>query len=457
MNKQDKKMFTKKENSTVFNPMLNRLDCLLTNFEENSANFPPLKLPSTQKRKSRKTKKSPKHLRHSETPAPIQNHRHTPQSTPEPFHAPFFQSYESNIGPGSYKPQSFCIAGGKLLQAPRFVMSPIEKAEQFVNFKSKLNQELPIITKNKDLQEFSMEKKLERLEKNKKIKEFEIEVHKNAKKSLEESNHKAKLDNYLKKINGIEWKLRKHERKFMKPRWTVLMLDLSIATAIKYKILQRKHFKKQAFKCFSLTVMVSRFIGKLKRKIYNIRLRKLRTIIKRNTNKMRLWLRNRKKTYFSCILQILDNFSMSTMMTKIMSNFMSKILRVQRALRSMICIKYYRFKSIHRLFIKNSSKILRRSNTKNPKIVFRHYDIAESEISKYFRFCFEKYNKIYKVYKKELNEYISNKNETLSNDPNFKDFDPVPQKPSLILYSNFIENFESFLQTLIKRSHKKSK
>ena len=453
----NKKMISTKEKSSVFNPMLDRLECLVTNFEENSSNFPPLKLPSTHKRKSRKTKKSPKRSKYSETPVPQKIHRHTPQLTPESFQAPFFQSYESNIGPGSYKPQSFSYFGGKMLQAPRFVMSPIEKAEQFVKLKSKLKQKLPIIDKNKDLQEFSMEKKLEKLEKNKKMKEFEIEVHKNTKKSLEESSHQAKLDNYLKKVNGIEWKLRKPERKFLKPRWTVLLLNIALATYIKYKILHRKRFKKQAYKFFSLTVLVCRFIGKLKRKIYNIRLRKLQYLIVSNTDKMKIWLKNRKKVYFSCIFNILDNFSMSSMMTKTMSNFMSKIFKVQRAIKSMNCIKHHRFKAIHRLFIKNSGKILRRANTKNAKLVFRHYDISESEINKYFKFCLDKYIKAYKIYKKELNECISNKMEILLNDPNFKDFEPEPKKPILTLYSNFIENFDSLLKQLIKRSHKKNK
>lgn len=446
---------TKKKCPETFNPMLSHLQNLLSNFEEQSSNFPALKLPSTHKRKSNKSKKSPE--KKVETPIPKQIRRYTPTLTPESFHAPFFQSFESGVGPGSYQAKIFSIQGGKLLQAPRFAMSPIEKAQQFINLKSKIQQDLPIIEKNKNLEEFNFNKKLEKLEKNKKLKEFEIEVHKNAKKSMEEINHKARLDSYLKKVNGIEWKLRKNERKYMKPPWTILMLGITLACSIKYKIIHRKIFKQKAFKCFSLTVLVSRFIGKLKRKIVAIRTKRLIRCLMTRVSRMKTWIRQKKKNYYSCILQTLDNFSMSSMMTVIMSNFMSKILKVQRALRSMIKVKKERFKVIHRLFIKNSSKIIRKSKMKNPKFVFRHYDIAEKEINSYFRFCYDKYNKLYKEYKKDLIEFIENKNEILMNDPNFKDFDPEPTKPNLILYTDFVDNFESFLHFLMRKQHKKSK
>ena len=429
---------------TPFDPHLHKLERLFTEFEETSSNFPPLKLPAKSKKKGLKVPKNRKKL--SETPLPLAFHRRSPQTIEESFSPPNSFSFESGIGPGSYKTHDYLISGGKLSQAPRFFMSAIDKAEQFIKLKKRKTEDMPIIEKNKDMNPHSGSNKLESLKKSKKIKEFQIEVHKTVKKSIEENSHLQKLSNYIHKVKGIEWKLRKPERKFMKPAWTALAAALTIANSIRFKIKHRKQFKKSAFRCFSLTVLISKFIGKLKRILYNNRTKNLRLCMIKRVSSMKVWMMRRKKKYLDVLVDIIESFAMSSFMTVSLVRFINCVVLIQRAFRRLKIVKRERFRSIQKLFVKYQSKVIRKIRSKNSKFNLRTLDISDGEVQGFYKFCFLKHIKEFRRFKKRMTEYCLGKEELLQNDPFFKDFDPPPARPSFFMYREFIENFARFIK-----------
>ena len=429
---------------TPFDPHLHKLERLFTEFEETSSNFPPLKLPAKAKKKGSKASKNKKKL--SATPLPSAFHRRSPQLVEDSFSPPNSFSFESGLGPGSYKTNDYLISGGKLSQAPRFFMSSIDKAEQFIKLKKRKTEDLPIIEKNKDMNQHSSSKKLENLKKSKKIKEFQIEVHKTVKKSIEENYHLQKLSNYLHKVKGIEWKLRKPERKFMKPAWTILITALTIANSIKFNIKHRKQFKKSAFRCFSLTVLISKFIGKLKRILHKNRIKNLRLCMIKRVSNMKIWMIRKKKNYLDAMVDIIESFAMSSFMTVFLVKFINNVVLIQRTFRNLRIIKRERYRSIQKLFVKYQSRVIRKIRSKSSKFNLRTLDITDGEVQGFYKYCFQKHIKDFRRFKKKMTDYCIGKEELLQNDPYFKDFDPPPPRPNFFMYQEFIENFSRFIK-----------
>ena len=185
------------DNLSPYFPIIQQLQSKFNDFDEISANFPPLSLPTAKKPQKPKVKllktviKSPETIKKAKTKPKID------EIVPIFLNSTYSNEIESNkIGPGYYKIyKTGKISGGSISQIPRFSLSAIEKAEEYLNSKRKvtINYE-----KNKS---FSFSKHQEKI---KKIQNFEAEVQKLAKISLDKLKKEQKLIKYQEKMENYE-------------------------------------------------------------------------------------------------------------------------------------------------------------------------------------------------------------------------------------------------------------
>jgi uncharacterized membrane protein YgaE (UPF0421/DUF939 family) len=126
-----------------------------------------------------------------------------------------------NLGPGSYSSRKTEISGGGISLIPRFTMSPVEKAEEFLHLKIKVNEDLPAISRNMNLIPSLSLHKQQKTKVDKKIRNFEESVHKLTKKYIVQLEKEQKEKNYKEKINRFEWRLQGSQIVKNKSTWLI--------------------------------------------------------------------------------------------------------------------------------------------------------------------------------------------------------------------------------------------
>ena len=411
------------DNLSPYFPIIQQLQSKFNDFDEISANFPPLSLPTAKKPQKPKVKllktviKSPETIKKAKTKPKID------EIVPIFLNSTYSNEIESNkIGPGYYKIyKTGKISGGSISQIPRFSLSAIEKAEEYLNSKRKvtINYE-----KNKS---FSFSKHQEKI---KKIQNFEAEVQKLAKISLDKLKKEQKLIKYQEKMENYEWKKKKNQIIEAKFYWYKLLSIISVYTLLYHRYKQRKIFKTGCYHNFIVLLMVSVFIGKMKRVLYRLRHLKLQQRLQKKVKTMKKWMNQRKKHYKTVVsLVFFVNFSTANTWIHFLAKFKKTMLFIKDSLISLMKIRQARFLAFNLLYSKLSTK---------SKIFFRlkpqgSFMVPKSEFINYFKAKAKIHLKNMKIYKEKLELYYSKqKDQSLS-------ISEIPTRPCLVLYSNVSE------------------
>ncbi|OMJ81154.1 hypothetical protein SteCoe_18419 [Stentor coeruleus] len=436
--------YTIKERATPYYPMIQTLETKFSRFDEASSNFPILRLPRSVKA-SKKYKKSARFKEKlSKTPIPSLEIKKKIKPISEDFDfspssAYIFEYNMQNLGPGSYSYRKNEISGGGISLIPRFAMSPVEKAEEYLHLKIKINEDLPAISRNMNLAPSISLHKRQKIEVDKKVKDFEESVHKLTKKYIVQLEKEQKVKKYKEKINRFEWRLQGSQIVKNKSTWLILSAAIGISTLLKYKIIKRKKFKKNAFLTFCIIVLICRFVGKLKRILFKFRYKKLVNHLKKRAHFMRTWLANRKAIHRLIIYDIVDKFSMTNYMQHFMIQFTKKVVQVQRGFREILVLKKVRFNAIMMCHKRNQKKLTGKPKPINIKKNIHHQtNFTEVEVSHFYKQCVRRYLKQKEKYKEMLKKYKNNAEEFILQNGTIEGFSEIiPKKPVLRLYSYF--------------------
>lgn len=447
--------YTIKERATPYYPMIQILETKFSLFDEASSNFPMLKLPKSVKIRKKHTKSPKFEEKISKTPIPALKIKKKTNKISEnfdfsPSSAYTFEYNMQNLGPGSYSSRKTEISGGGISLIPRFAMSPVEKAEEYLHLKIKVNEDLPAISRNMNLVPSISSHKQQKIKVDKKIKNFEESVHKLTKKYIVQLEKEQKEKNYKEKISRFEWRLQGDQIVKNKSTWLIFSVAVGISTLLKYKIIKRKIFKKHAYLTFCMIVLTCRFIGKLKRILFKFRYKKLVAQLKKRARHMHNWLRKRKTLHRLIIYDIVDNYSMTNYMQHFMIQFTKKVVQVQRGFREILVLKKARFNAImicHKRYQKElQGKSRAISIKKNPQ---PQTNFTEVEVSHFYKQCVRRYLKHKAKYKEMLKKYERNAEEFVLQNGTIEGFtEVIPKKPALRLFSNF-----SHLVLMLKRSN----
>lgn len=426
------------ESSSKILPIFQQLQNKFQDFDDFA--FPPLELPNSKARNlvKKKNKKAEKEENIETTQTFYKTFRGKDSQKSHNLSATAtFNTTRSSIGPGKYNPTPKNTTKVVYFSAtPRFVGQTVKFAENFLENKSKKCIGSPTINKNKDMTPHNKVQKQKNLEVTSKIREFESLVHKNTKIAIETMTRDVKLKNYTEKISRFEWRMRRFEIHKVKLCWGCLISLASTAFIFNLKVRLKKHTIKRINKMFMVLYLVSRALGKILRKLQNIRWRHLVKILNQRTPYIRKWLDKRKNLFNKIIVSIIERVLFGNYMTRLMVNFKKYIYLIQNSIRHMIKIKRARNWGLMLLFKKLETKILIKKGVKR-NIKDHNFAPAmiETEIRKYYIKTARKHMVAMRNYREKLKGHAVLK----ENDTDFKhwNFDRnINKRPLFLLYTN---------------------
>jgi hypothetical protein len=388
--------------NTGFFPLLNKLQAKLADFDKFTVNSSELKLPVPLKKK--KLKKSQKKLiRYSKAiEIPKLNIKSKPSQnfSFDCINSSFnYDIYTNNIGPGSYRTNSNNkIIGGGISDLPRFSITLVEKAEGYLNLKNikkdKKNNKTQIF------ETFDSTARPRKIKDKGRLKEFEKDLHITTMYSIFQAKKEKQYLKYIKKIEGFEWRLKKDEIQKGNKLWAVVTSIAGIFTLLSHNLALRKQHD-HIISCRILFIKFTfRFIGKMRKILYKIRLIKLQTQLVKRIRHIKKWLDTRRSHNRTVLLQSLNNFLVINYTDFIIKSFRGYANKLKHNLRQLIKIKKSKLLALRIIFEKSKETLLKSSATLSV-----NFSINNSYISKFYIRKAQSHIKNIKNYEKKLSDH----------------------------------------------------
>ena len=439
---------------TPYFPIIQQLQSKFSEFDEASLRFPALQLPDTRKKKNSIRKYKTKSIELEKTSMFMSKTktklRDFKESSPYTLNLACTIDFGvNNIGPGSYRTEKVTDrTGGNISVIPRFKTGTLEKAEEFLNLKSKINMTQSIIRKNKDLEKFTLRNTLIKALESKRTKDIEEEIHYRTKINIIKMIKEAKQKKYTEKIERFEWRSKKSEIFESKFAWFVLMSGISFSTMILYKHKHLKRHKKATYHCHCFLYLTSRYLGKMKRILYRIRARKLRNLLLNCKNKIILWLNRRKRLHRALIHNTVINCYKHNIITSLMVHLKDKVSFLKVKSKELMLIKKARFYSLGLLFTRLAKK--------NRSLGISSLT-PEKEISQFYYSCVSLHLIRMARYQEELKQFVAMENILATDEFAPQEVIPKPIKPVLFLFSRSDEFLQLLTRSLRKKAIKNNK
>ncbi|OMJ84261.1 hypothetical protein SteCoe_14684 [Stentor coeruleus] len=383
------------------------------------------------------------------------------QTSPPNLRSPFTSGSTSpNIGPGKYHPNindhspSFEFSRCKRFGSGDFFENLFLHKEITEKDKKKIKER---IVKNKEEALKSREERIKLVQARATMYEIRGEVTRNTKKHLEQEK-KAKISSHLKdKFRKYRYRMRLpvnyiQELAVIKKTWITLISAISFGTCCRLRVTMKKISKKNVRKFLTWFVIISKCIGKFIRLNRNLKYAKSMRVIRINLLKpIKFWLKSQKKYYSRIIAGLIEQSLTKCIFDKLISQWKSKIVTIQRNFRIAIFFKISLYESLINkwnkaeleVFKKASTKRFRRrraisiSNIKQERSIEGcssiPTDIKLYYMKKYIKTRMKNFTSEYKAYKIQLKRiYEQNmKNKYILGKDNVLEYPEKPKRPKI--------------------------
>ena len=240
------------------------------------------------------------------------------------------------LGPGSYEltgkraETSVC----RFASAPRFPTQGLDYVprHRILKEEDKIAQKLRIAA-NKDLKSSSSEARKQKIEQQSLKRSAKMEITRLAHSGLLESTKWRRKQALEDKFQRYEWRVRIEEVRGVQKSWFGTLMYGSWLQIVWEKFKYRKELHRKSRELLRFLTLLSRFIGIIRLKAKEIRLKRAYTTLKFYIPRIKRWVRSRKDTHRQLIASSIEQGLTQELIFQLMLRWQGKLRVVQRAIR----------------------------------------------------------------------------------------------------------------------------
>jgi hypothetical protein len=199
---------------------------------------------------------------------------------------------------------------------------------------------------NRNLSLYKPQAKLEKLQRRAKLMAIREQITKDVKEALDTHELEHRLHKIHMKENKLELRLRKHEVKEISRVWYSFIVVTGLAFS-SYKIaLNRKHLHIRSSKVLKFLLVMAITVGKLRLRLRRFRAKGALVKLQPMRRYATRWVVRRKTSFAHLITDNLEHSLTRNMLTRLMFDWRSRLLRLQRGMLYCLLCKRVLYKML---------------------------------------------------------------------------------------------------------------